>query len=603
MAINKENKVNDVLIRFANINGSGSLSANSLFTKAVFRAGVPVGSKNIYPSNIEGLPTWYEIRVSEKGYLGSRGKDADVIVCLNPESLDDDVTKVSRGGYFIYDNIVKLDDNKKRNDIAYMPMPFTVLAKTEFDSPKARNLMKNIIYIGALAALVDLDLDILKSVILDEFKGRDDVVVQNYKALELGYNYAKSHYALPSKFVIEKRNLNKDKILFSGNSAQALGAIYGGATVLAWYPIAPSTTSADAFAKYAKEFRIDELTGKKNYAILQVEDEIASIGAVIGASWNGARAFTTTSGPGISLMTELLGMAYFAEIPAVIYNVQRGGPSTGMPTRTQQADLISCAYASHGDTKNILLFPSNPTECFEMAADAFDIAETLQNPVILMSDLDIGVNNVTTGEFKWDDKREYKRGKVLSAQDLEEMEGDIARYKDIDGDAIPYRTYPATHPTKGAFFTRGTSHDEEALYSEKAEDYKIIVDRLKDKWRTAEDYVPEPILERKHDMFDVGVLYFGSTKQAVDEALDMLEAESIYVDAMRIRALPFNEEVEKFIKKHNRVIVIEQNRDGQMRTLLINELNINSKKLESILVYGGAPITAAEIYEQMKELL
>jgi len=601
--VSNENKiVNEFVIRFANVNGSGSLSANGLFTKAVFRAGVPVGCKNIYPSNIEGLPTWYEIRVSESGHIGSRGKYADIVVSNNQETVTEDIANVTKGGSFIYDNVLTIADEIKRDDIKFISIPFTVMAKENFDNPKSRSLMKNVIYIGALAALTGLDLDILKGVVEDDFKGKASVIDENKKALDLGYNYARSVFGYLD-FAIEKRDLNKDKILFNGNDALALGAIYGGATLLAWYPITPATSCADSFKVYAEKYRIDNETGKKNYAILQVEDEIASIGAVVGASWNGARAFTATSGPGISLMTEILGLAYFAEIPCVIFNVQRGGPSTGMPTRTQQSDLISCAYASHGDTKNILLIPSTPTECFEMAADAFDIADQLQNPVILMSDLDVGVNDVACDKLTWDSERKYNRGKVLLEADLEVMVDDFGRYKDIDGDGIPYRTYPAMHKDKGCFFTRGTSHDEYARYSETSEDYKLIMDRLKLKWNSAKKYVQAPVIERQHDMFDVGVIYYGSSKFPTEEALDILESESIYVDAMRIRSVPFNDEVVDFISKHKKVIIIEQNRDAQMKTLLVNELEVNPQKLRSVLVYGGAPITAREIYSQIKEIL
>ncbi|MEH6568411.1 MAG: 2-oxoacid:acceptor oxidoreductase subunit alpha [Halioglobus sp.] len=589
--------VNDFVIKFANVNGTGSASANNLFAKALFRMGLPVCPKNIFPSNIQGLPTWYEVRVSEKGYLGRRG-GVDIILSVNPQSMAEDIQEVEPGGYFIYDNTKPLDLRLLRNDVTIIGLPLTRICNEQYKDPRQRQLFKNVIYVGALAALLDIDFAVLTALVGDQFKGKEKLVLPNIHALELGHQYAKANFECPIGIRVRKSDKVGDKILLDGNTALGLGALYGGASVVAWYPITPSTSVIDAFEKYAKRMRIDPGTGKKNYAIVQAEDELAAIGMVLGASWNGARSFTATSGPGLSLMSEFLGLAYFAEIPTVLFDVQRAGPSTGMPTRTQQSDILSAAYASHGDTKQVLLFPSTPKECFDFGALSFDLAERLQTPIILMTDLDLGMNDNMSEPLVWDDAREYDRGKVLSADDLDNMER-FGRYLDSDGDAICYRTYPGTHPEKGAFFTRGTSRDEYAVYSEKGEEYEKNMHRLMAKWETIKKYVPAPETVLCSNKTDIAVLYYGTSEESSREALDYLVEDGINLNAMRVRAFPFNKEVEDFIDRHERVFVIEQNRDAQLRTLLMAEFELGPDKLKSVLCFDGTPISARNIRKQI----
>ncbi len=588
--------VNDFVIKFANVNGTGSASANNMFAKALFRMGLPVSPKNIFPSNIQGLPTWYEVRVSEKGYLGRRG-GVDFMVCVNPQSMAKDIREVEPGGYFLYDSSKPLDIRMVRNDINIVGVPLMEICQREYADPRQRQLFRNVIYVGALAALLDIEFDVLTGLVSDQFRGKEKLIVPNVHALELGYHYARENYECPLGVRVERRDAVGDRILIDGNTAAALGAIYGGATVAAWYPITPSTSVVDGFDKYCKRLRIDPGSGNKNYAIVQAEDELAAIGMVIGASWNGARAFTATSGPGISLMSEFLGLAYFAEIPTVLIDVQRAGPSTGMPTRTQQSDVLACAYASHGDTKQVLLFPSTPKECFDMTADAFDLAETLQTPVILLTDLDLGMNDNMSEPLVWEDGREYKRGKVFSADELENMSERFGRYRDVDGDGIPYRTYPGTHPTKGAFFTRGTSRDEYAVYTEDGDEYERNMQRLLKKWESAKTLVPEPVVIGEGN--SIGVIHFGTSRDATLEAIDYLAEEGIRVDSLRVRAFPFNQQVEDFIEQHEKVFVVEQNRDAQLRSLLVNECEVSPKRLLSVLNYNGTPITARQIRDKI----
>jgi 2-oxoglutarate ferredoxin oxidoreductase subunit alpha len=597
----KEIIVNDLVVRFANVNGTGSASANEMFAKSIFRMGIPVTPKNIFPSNIQGLPTWYEVRISEKGHLGRRA-GIDILVGVNPQSLKRDVESVRSGGYFVYDSSKKLHEEFIRADINYIGIPMIKLAMEHYPVPRLQQLLKNMIYVGAVATLIDLEIEVLKEVIAEQFAAKPKIIPSNYQALELGINYVKEHFEYPLNVRIKRCDNNGDSILIDGNTACGLGAIYAGATVMAWYPITPSTSVAKAFETYCKKLRIDE-DGKKKYAFVQAEDELAAIGMVIGATWNGARAFTATSGPGVSLMNEFIGLSYFAEIPVVLINVQRGGPSTGMPTRTQQADLISSAYASHGDTKHVLLFPSSPAECFDFTIKAFDLADRLQTLVMLISDLDLGMNNHMSPPLAWDDDKKYDLGKILSAEDLEEMKEDFGRYKDVDGDAIPYRTIPGTHPTKGSFFTRGTSHDEYAKYSELGEDYLHNVDRLAQKWETAKTLIPEPEFYQKENRSNVGLLFFGTTTYAAVEAMELLEEEGLMIDSIRVRAFPFHQQVGKFIEEHEQIIVVEQNRDAQFRTLLINELEINPARLISVVNYDGMPITAQAIQSGIKEKL
>lgn len=590
-----------MVIRFANVNGTGSASANDMFAKSVFRMGIPVSPKNIFPSNIQGLPTWYEVRVSEKGFLG-RKEGIDILVGVNPQSMAKDIASLKPGGYFIYDSSRRLHDEYNREDIHFIGIPMMHLSSATWKNPRQQQLFKNIIYVGALSALIDLDIKTIKKVIKEQFAKKPKLVDANYKALDLGRKYAKKHFDCPLPVRLEKRNKVGDKILIDGNTALALGAIYGGATVAAWYPITPSTSVVKAFETQVKELRVDPETGKHNYAIIQAEDELAAIGMVLGANWNGARSFTATSGAGVSLMNEFIGLAYYAEIPSVLINVQRGGPSTGMPTRTQQGDLLSCAYASHGDTKHVLLFPSTPTECFEMMADAFDLADRLQTLIFVMSDLDLAMNNHMADPLDWDDKRKYDQGKVYTAEDLENISV-FGRYLDVDGDALPYRTIPGTHPTRGSYFTRGSSHDEYARYTESEEVYVRMVDRISRKWETAKKYVPGPELYQRGNRHSIGMVFFGTSTYAALEAMVLFKKMGIKIDAMRVRALPFNDKVAAFMEKHDTIFVIEQNRDAQFRTLLMAELDCAPDKLVSVLNYDGFPITADTIVEQIEEAL
>lgn len=605
--------VNDFVVKFANVNGTGSASANHLFAKAIFRMGIPVSPRNIFPSNIQGLPTWYEVRVSSKGYLGRRG-GVDMMICVNPQSMDKDVASVETGGYFLFDSTKPLAQHLQRNDITYIGIPLTEMCMHEYDNPRLQQLLKNVTYVGALAALLSMDFSILKDLLSDQFKGKEKLISSNVQALEMGYQYATENFDCPLPIRLQSGGnvaphiLESEHILMNGNTAAALGAIYGGATVAAWYPITPSTSVVEAFSKYAERMRIDPGSGKKNFAIIQAEDELAAMGMAVGAGWNGARAFTATSGPGLSLMSEFLGLAYFAEVPVVLIDVQRSGPSTGMPTRSQQADILAAAYASHGDTKQVLLFPATPRECFDMTVQAFDLAEQLQTPVILMSDLDLGMNDWMSPPLEWDDDYRMDRGKVLDAEGLEKA-GEWGRYLDSDGDGICYRTLPGAHPDKGAYFTRGSSKNEMAVYSESGEDYVQNVDRLLRKFETAKTYVPKP---KTHPPIEVkkpitklklGALFFGTSASPSYEAVEMLAEEGYPIDTMRIRAFPFHASLDQFIHDHDQVFVIEQNRDGQMRRLIINECEIPPGKLISVLNYSGTPITARTIAGRIREAL
>ena len=579
---------NEFVIKFANVNGSGSASANQMFAKGVFRSGVPVSPKNIFPSNIQGLPTWFEVRVSEKGYLGRR-EGVDIVVAMNPQSYNEDLKELNPGGYLLYDSSWKR--SFKRTDINVIEIPLTELCVKEFSNPKQRLLFKNIVYVGALCYLLNMDIEIYETLIREQFKGKEKLIDPNIKALNIGYHYAKENLKGIFKIKIEKSNKTKGMILTSGNAASGLGCVYGGATVCAWYPITPSTSLAEAFTDYSESLRVEEKTNKNKFAIIQAEDELAAVGMAIGANWNGARGFTATSGPGISLMSEFIGLAYFAEVPLVLFDIQRGGPSTGMPTRTQQSDVLSCAYASHGDTKHVLLIPSDPKECFEFAAEAFNLADRIQTPVIVLSDLDLGMNDWTCPEFKWDDTELFDKGKVLHEKDLEEIEN-FGRYLDVDGDGIPYRTYPGAHPKKGAFFTRGTSHDEYAKYTEDGVINARNLSRLLKKYQTASELVPNPVFKQETNTSSIGVIYYGSTEASMQEALDKLHEEGVILDAMRLRAFPFNLEVWEFIEDHDLLFIVEQNRDGQMRTLIMAEGGIIPDKLVSVLCFDGQPITA-----------
>jgi len=594
-------KTNDFVVKFANVNGSGSASANQLFAKAILRMGVPVASRNIFPSNIQGLPTWYEVRVSGAGHRGRRG-GVDLMVAMNPQTWDRDVAEVEPGGFLLYDSTKPMPPSRFRDDLTVIGVPLTAICNAEYADPRQRQLFKNILYVGVLSALLDIDPAEIETLLGEQFKGKEKLIAANVHALHLGRDHALKTLACPIGLRVRRSDAVGDRIFVDGNNAAALGLVYGGATVAAWYPITPSTSVAEAFARHCKTFRTDPETGKARYAIAQAEDELAAIGMVIGAAWNGARAFTATSGPGISLMQEFLGLAYFAEIPAVLIDVQRGGPSTGMPTRTQQSDLLLAAYASHGDTKHVLLFPEDPRECFEFSATALDLADRLQTPVFVMTDLDIGMNEWLCEPFAWDDGRRMDRGKVMTAEELEAGK-DFGRYKDVDGDGIPFRTYPGTHATRGAYFTRGTSKDAYARYTEEGAVYVDNMQRLLRKFATAATLVPAAIQRRAKQATRFGLIHYGSTAPAMQEALEALEGQGLHLDALRVRGFPFGDEVIEFVERHDTVFVVEQNRDAQLRTLLVNEGAIDPAKLMPVLHYDGTPITARFIGGTIAEKL
>jgi 2-oxoglutarate ferredoxin oxidoreductase subunit alpha len=524
------------------------------------------------------------------------------MVAMNPQTWDKDIASIDPGGYLFYDSSKPMPESKFRTDVNVIGMPLTEICNRTYTDPRQRQLFKNIIYVGALTALLDIELATVEKLVREQYGSKQQLLDSNIKALGMGYSYGKENLASLCGLRVVKSDAVGKRVLLAGNDAAALGCVYGGATVAAWYPITPSTSLAEAFSKWCRKLRVDPETKKNRFAIVQAEDEIAAIGVVIGAGWNGARAFTATSGPGISLMQEFLGLAYFAEIPAVIFNVQRGGPSTGMPTRTQQADILLCAYASHGDTKHVLLFPEDPRELFEMAAQSFDLAERLQTPIFVMEDLDIGMNDWLCEPLTWDDSRSYDRGKLMSAAELEAGKT-FGRYLDVDGDAIPYRTLPGTHPTKGAYFTRGTSRDRFAKYSEEGSVYVDNMQRLLRKFETAKKLVPKPILHRAREPARYGVIYFGSTSAPMSEALVSLEQTGLHLDTLRIRAFPFSDEVIDFISTHDQVFVIEQNRDAQLRSLLVNECAIDPARLISVLHYDGTPVTARYITAAISERL
>jgi 2-oxoglutarate/2-oxoacid ferredoxin oxidoreductase subunit alpha len=592
--------VNDFVVKFANVNGSGSASANTLFAKSIMRMGIPVSPRNIFPSNIQGLPTWYEVRVSEEGWLGRRG-GVDLMVAMNPQTWEKDLAEVEPGGYLFYDSTKALPPTSFREDVNVVGMPLTEICNAAYSDPRQRQLFKNIVYVGALSSLLGIERECVEKLIGEQYKGKEKLLEPNVQALRMGRDYAAKNLPKIGLAVHRSDRIGK-RIFLEGNDAAALGCVYGGATVAAWYPITPSSSLAEAFSRHCRKYRTDPDTGKARYAIVQAEDELASIGIVIGAGWNGARAFTCTSGPGISLMQEFIGLAYFAEIPAVIIDVQRAGPSTGMPTRTQQSDVLSCAYASHGDTKHVLLFPEDPKEGFEMSALSFDLAERLQTPIFVMLDLDIGMNERLCDPLEWDDAARYDRGKVLSYEDLEAGKR-FGRYLDLDADGVTYRTYPGAHPKRGAFFTRGTSRDRYARYTEEGSAYVDNMQRLLKKFETAKDYIPKPAVRKSAKGSRFGVIYYGSTAPAMSEALAILDAEAMPVDALRVRSFPFHDEVIDFVGSHEHVFVVEQNRDGQLRTLLIVEAMLPSEKLTPVLHYDGTPITARFIHAEIASRL
>ena len=585
--------VNDVVIKIATVNGTGSASANGLLRKAIFRMGVPVVGKNYFPSNIQGLPTWYEIRVTGKGYH-CRSDRVDIMVAMNAQTYERDLAEVEPGGCLIYDSTWPRSRLFNRDDVTIIGIPLARMCNEHFEGVRSRILMKNIAYVGVIAALLDVDLDIIKNLLEETFAAKQHLIASNMEAIHFGYDYTRDNFPCPLPMHVEKMDETEGHIVIDGNTAAGLGCMYAGATVGAWYPITPSTSLMDAFRMFCARYRVDPETGKRTYCIIQAEDELAAIGMVLGASWNGARSFTPTSGPGISLMSEFIGFGYYAEIPAVLFNVQRTGPSTGMPTRTQQCDLLSCAYASHGDTKHVLLFPADPAECFYMSPQAFDLAERLQTPVMVLSDLDIGMNDWMVPELDWDDSYVPDRGKVYSAEDLEEMEN-FYRYLDVDGDGIPYRTLPGVHP-KGAYFTRGSGHTKLGAYTEDSVEYQEVVDRLLVKWETARTMVPEAKID--YSRFNkAAILTLGSCDGACKEALDRLEKRNLNLNYCRVRAFPFTDAVSEFINQHDVVYVVEQNRDAQLRSLLINDIEADQRKLVSILHYNGMPLNAGSVVD------
>jgi 2-oxoglutarate ferredoxin oxidoreductase subunit alpha len=601
-------RVNDFSIKLANVNGTGSASANSLLMQAIFKMGIPVSGKNLFPSNIQGLPTWYEIRVNKTGYT-ARALDYDLMVAMNAQTYEQDIADVRHGGYVLYDSSWPLDNELLREDVTFIGVPLAQMCLENFNAPRERILMKNVAYAGVIVALIGLDVDLVGDLLSETFARNELLRESNQKALRLGFDYAVEHFECPLDIRVEPMDATKDSILIDGNTAAALGCLYAGATVAAWYPITPATAVMDNFIRLCAKYRREAVPGatpdepttfKNNYLILQAEDEIAAIGMVIGASWNGARSFTSTSGPGISLMNELLGFAYYTEIPAVIIDVQRTGPSTGMPTRTQQADILLCAYASHGDTKHILLFPANPAECFEFAVNSFDIAERFQTPVFLMSDLDIGMNDWVVPQLTWNDAYVPDRGRVLNDADLAGMK-EFFRYNDPDDEFVTPRTLPGSD-SKGAYFIRGSGHDQYGRYTENPVEYQQVVDRLKVKHASAAPHVPAPVVQRRSGA-TVGLITLGSCDLAVREAVDALEARGVVADYMRVRGFPFVEQVRLFVEEHDRCFVVEQNRDAQLRSLISIETGVAIEKMSPVLAYGGFPLSAQFVVDTVIDKL
>src|SRR6266542_855432 len=592
-------RINDFAFKIATANGTGSASANGLIMQAIFRMGVPVTGKNVFPSNIQGLPTWYEIRVNRDGYT-ARTPHFDLMVAMNPATYQKDIAELRSGGWLLYDSTWPLDARLSRPDVTYLGIPLAEMCNAQFSAVRERILMKNIAYAGALCALLDMDTSLIRTLLTEKFSRKPALMESNQQAIELGYEYARAHFSCPLPIRLEPLDKTKDAILIDGNTAAALGCLYAGATVGAWYPITPATSLMEAFKGFCQKYRQEPGTNRNRFAILQAEDELAAIGMVIGASWAGARAFTPTAGPGVSLMTEFIGLAYYAEVPAVIIDVQRTGPSTGMPTRTQQGDLMLCAYASHGDTRHICLYPSDPREAFQFAAASFDLAERYQTPVFVLSDLDIGMNDWMVPKLTWDDSYRPDRGKVLTAEELEHVKT-FHRYLDVDGDGIPYRTLPGVHP-KGAYFTRGSGHNKFGQYTEDGDEYLEVVDRIDRKIQHAASAVPAPIVKTAPGA-KVGLVTIGGCHAACMEALDLLRAEGIHLDYMRVRGFPFSTDVRSFLDAHDVNFVVEQNRDGQLRSLLLLDTGVAVEKLESVRYYGGFPMSAHHVITGVKAKL
>ncbi len=589
--------INDFAFKMATVNGTGSASANSILMQAIFRMGIPVTGKNLFPSNIQGLPTFYEIRVSGEGRT-ARPAEVDLVVALNPSTYAKDVATVRPGGYLLYDSSWPLEPELVREGITILGIPFGKMCVETFEGDRNRTLLRNIVYAGALAALLKIDMEIIGQMLVEKFSKKKALLDSNNTAIRLGYDYAMAHYACPLPFHLEPMDETSDFIIIDGNAAAALGAVYAGATVGAWYPITPSTSLMEAFSAFCRKFRTEKESGLAKYCIIQAEDELSAAGIAIGAGWAGARAFTNTSGPGISLMQEFIGLAYYTEIPAVFYDVQRTGPSTGMPTRTQQADLFSLAYASHGDTKHIVLFPCNPEECFYMSVEAFDLADRFQTPVFVASDLDIGMNDWMCRRLQWDDSHRWDRGKCLSANELESIRK-FSRYLDAEGDGVAARSLPGVHGN-GAYFLRGSGHDKYGTYTEDAEAYLEVVDRIARKIRNAATAVPAPEVHRIPGA-TVGIVSLGGCHAAVLEAVDQLAAEGVNADYMRIRAFPFDAPVREFLDAHAITFVVEQNRDAQLRAMLAIETGKPRDEMIPVLDYGGMPLTARVVVSAVRQ--
>ena len=583
---------NDFAFKIATVNGTGSASANALLMQAIFRMGIPVTGKNLFPSNIQGLPTWYEIRVSKDGYT-ARPDQVDLVVALNPETYGKDVASVRPGGWLLYDSSWPLDPTLVREGITILGIPFGKMCVEAFQGDRNRTLLRNIAYAGALAALLDLDMQVIDGMLEEKFGRKKALLESNHKAIKLGYEYAKQHYDCPLPIRAEKMNATSEHVLIDGNTACGLGAVYAGATVAAWYPITPSTSLMEAYKEFCERWR-KAPDGTRRYTMIQAEDELAAAGMVIGAGWAGARAFTATAGPGISLMGEFIGLGYYGEVPGVFFDVQRTGPSTGMPTRTQQSDLLSIAHLSHGDTKHVALFPANPEEGFYMTVQAFDLAERFQTPVFVVTDLDIGMNDWMCTRLTWDDAYRPDRGKVLSAEQLEGL-AKFSRYADVDGDAIGPRTLPGVS-AKGAYFTRGSGHTKDATYTEDAAEYQEVMARLARKIARAADAVPQPEVHRDPSGdARIGIVSIGGCHAAVLEAVDRLRARGLAVDYLRIRGFPFAASVGEFLRSHERVFVVEQNRDAQLRSLLALETGVARDAMTPVLDWGGMPLTAGVV--------
>jgi 2-oxoglutarate ferredoxin oxidoreductase subunit alpha len=584
---------NDFSINVATVNGSGSQSANSVLLKSIFGMGVPVSGKNLFPSNIAGLPTWYTIRASKDGYV-ARKRESEVLVALNPDTAKDDVLALPTGGVAIYEE--KLDLKQLREDVVFYPVPFDKITAAICPEAKLRKLVKNMVYVGTVAQILNIDLGVVENGLRRQFSKKPKVFDLNFGAVKAGFDYAQTTFTKQDPYFLEKMDETKGKIIIDGNAACGMGAVFAGVTVVAWYPITPSTSVVEATADLLKKFRITP-EGKATYAVVQAEDELAAIGMVLGAGWAGARSMTATSGPGISLMAEFTGLGYYAELPGVIFDVQRTGPSTGMPTRTSQADLLSTAFLSHGDTKHIVLLPGNVKECFEFGCQAFDLTERLQTPVFVLTDLDLGMNNWMSEPFDYPEKPQ-DRGKVLTKEDLDKL-GGFARYRDVDGDAIGYRTLPGTMHPKAAYFTRGSGHNDAAGYTEKPDEYQEVMDRLVRKFESARKLVPAPVAV-KDGSSKIGFLAYGTTDFALRESIDQIKKEFTKdVDYMRIRAYPFAHEIHDFVASHERVYVVEQDRDAQLASLLKLDLPAEQvAKLRSILHYNGLPLDARTITEE-----